>query len=217
MTQLRCTLFALLGLTLAACDDGKTVVSVNYSYGSGIADVESVHVLITQGGQKFETTFETPQVAATTPELLPDGGNGTGVVDIMVDDTAFFQRYDLDGFKDGEATLKVELSKGGAVLYTEETTFEVRENGAVAAYAEFEIEPPAPVDTASSADTAASSAAAPTDAGSSDSGAAATSAPAPASSSAGDAATTVSDSGTVEAGSSSDAATGSSDASTDGG
>lgn len=223
MTQLRCTLIALLGLTLAACGDDKTVVSVNYSYGTGIEGMESVHVLITQGGQKFETTFETPLVPATEPNKLPDGGDGTGMVDIMIPDTSFFQRYDLEGFKDGEAALKVDLlSPSGDVLFTEETTFDVRENGAVAAYAEFEIEPPPAETSGSTSDTAAASSAAPTDAGS-DSGTAPTSAP-DASTSAPDAATSATDSGTtVEAGTTgatgaSDAATSASDASaTDGG
>jgi hypothetical protein len=224
MTQLRCTLFALLGLTLAACSDDKTIVSVNYSYGEGVAIKQNsdtqVRLLITQGGQKFETTFPTPTLPATEPELLPDGGDGTGTVDIMVPDNAFFQRYELSGFGGGEATLKAELVRGSTVLFTSESTFDVRENGAVAAYADFVVEPPPPAETGSSSDTSAPTSA-PTDAGSSEG---ATSAPDAASSSApgttGDAATTASDSGTVEAGSSTDAATtgaGSSDASTDGG
>lgn len=221
MTQLRCTLIALLGLTLAACGDDKTVVSVNYSYGTGIEGMESVHVLITQGGQKFETTFETPLVPGTITSTLPDGGQDTMAGEVP--DTSFFQRYELSGFTDGEAALKVDLlSPSGAVLFTEETTFDVRENGAVAAYADFEIEPPPAETSGSTSDTAAASSAAPTDAGS-DSGTAPTSAP-DASTSAPDAATSAADSGTtVEAGttgatSASDAATSASDASaTDGG
>jgi hypothetical protein len=226
MTQLRCTLFALLGLTLAACETDETIVSVNYSYGEGVAIKENsdtqVHVLITQGGQKFEETFATPLLPSTEPEELPDGGDGTGMVAIMIPDSAFFKRYTLSSFAGGEATLKADLLDGTTVLYTSESVFDVRENGAVAAYVDFVVPPPPPAETGSSSDTAApSSSNAPTDAGS-DSGAATTvpdaaSSTAPAGSS--DAATTAGDSGTVEAGTTSDAATGagSSAASTDAG
>jgi hypothetical protein len=224
MTQLRCTLFALLGLTLAACSDDETIVSVNYSLGEGVAIKENsdtqVHVLITQGGQKFEETFPTPTLPGTEPELLPDGGDGTGTVAIMVPDSAYFQRYALSSFGGGEATLEAELLRGTTVLFKSKSTFDVREHGAVAAYVDFVVEPPPPAETGSSSDTAAPASSAPassaTDAGSSEG---ATSAPDAASSSAPDA-TTAGDSGTVAASSAADAATtgaGSSDVSTDGG
>lgn len=220
MTQLRCTLFALLGLSLAACTEDDTIVSVNYSLGEGVAieanNDTQIHVLITQGGQKFEATFPTPVVPGTKAETLPDGGDGTGKVDISLPDAAFFQRYELSGFGGGEANLKAELLDGTTVLFTSESVFDVREHGAVAAYVDFVVDPPEPDETGSSAETAPSSSA-PTDAGS-DSGAAPTSAPDAISStdttSSSDAAVTASDSGTAEAGTTaSDAATtGSSDA-----
>lgn len=231
MTQLRCTLFALLGLTLAACGEDPTIVSVNYTYGEGVAVKENsdtqVHVLITQNGKKFETTFATPTVQGEEAEVLPDGGQGTGKMAVTLPDDAFFQRYELDGFGDGEASLTAELLKGSKVLYKSVSTFDVRENGAVAAHAAFEIDPPAPAPSGS--DSSGASSAPPTDAGSSDSGAETSSAPDAASSAPGDSGVTSSGdaatSGTGDAASDSGAASSTagdatsavSDASTDGG
>lgn len=218
MTQLRCTLFALLGLTLAACSEDKTIVAVNYSYGEGVAIKENndtqVHIVITQGGQKFETTFATPLVPATEASELPDGA--PTMVDIMVPDSAFFERYgddnELSSFGAGKTELLAELLDGTTVLYTSKSTFDMREHGAVAAYAEFKMDPPDETSApASSSSAAPSSSSAPTDAGSSEGNtttdAASTS---DAATSASDAATSAAtDAATVpgEAGSSSDAAT----------
>lgn len=167
MTQLRCTLFALLGLSLAACGDDPTVVSVNISLDSAVRATEnlkSVHVLITQDGQTIDETIDAPYVPSTVKETLPDGGMGTADVEIMIPDDGYFQRFELSGFKGGEARLKVELQDSskktllnpdGEPLVVD-TAFTVRENGAVAAYAEFEYVPPAEETTsepASSGDT----------------------------------------------------------------
>jgi hypothetical protein len=143
MTQLRCTLVALLGLTLAACgSDDPTVVALNISYGEGIVGMDSVRVLIEQNGETFTDTFDAPLQPGTIKATLPDGGVGTADIETQVPDPGYFKRYDLSGFKDGEADLTVDLlSPGGAVLFTEETTFKVLENRTVAAYANFVIEP----------------------------------------------------------------------------
>lgn len=142
MTQLRCTLVALLGLSLAACSsDDPTVVALNISYGDQLSGMETVHVMISQNGETFEDTFDAPKQAGTIQETLPDGGQVA--VETMVPDPGYFKRYELEGFGDGEAELVVELrSESGAVLYTEETTFEILENRTVAAYATFENPPP---------------------------------------------------------------------------
>lgn len=142
MTQLRCTLVALLGLSLAACSsDDPTVVALNISYGDKLSGMETVHVMISQSGETFEDTFDAPKQNGTIKETLPDGGQVD--VQTMVPDPGYFKRYELTGFEDGEAELVVELrSESGAVLYTEETTFDILENRTVAAYATFENPPP---------------------------------------------------------------------------
>lgn len=149
MTQLRCTLGALLGLMLAACGDNATIVSVNISYADEIEAPAKVHVKLSQGSQApVDETFDAP----TTK----------GVVDDMPADLpqrAYFRRYDLSGWADGEATLQVDLlNAAGGVYESKSTTFEVEEGGAVAAYAEFEAppaeeEPPAEEPPAETGDT----------------------------------------------------------------
>ena len=140
MTQLRCTLGALLGLALAACGDNATIVSVNISYADDVAAPAQVRVLLTQGSNTKDDTFAAPTVKAVVEEMTTD-----------VADKQYFRRYDLSGWADGEATLKVELKDAaGAVYMTDEVMFDIEENGAAAAYAEFELDETSS-DTASSA------------------------------------------------------------------
>lgn len=177
MTQLRCTLVALLGLTLAACGDDATIVSVNISYADDVAAPAKVKVSLSQGSNKTDETFDAPTNKAVVDNMTTD-----------VPDRAYFKRYDLSGWADGEATLTVDLlDSSGTAYMTDTTKFDIEENGATAAYAEFKIEVP---DETSG------------DSGSSDSGS--SSAP---SSSAGDASTSAAlDSSTGDAADSSDAA-----------
>lgn len=159
MTQLRCTLFALLGLTLAACgSDDPTVVALNISYGDGIVGMETVRVSFVQGSETVRDTFDAPKVPGTVTPTLPDGGQGEAI-ETQVPDTEYFKRYELPSFSSGEAELTVQLLANDAVLFTESTTFEVLKNRTVAAYATFELTPPAP---GSSSETSAPP---PTDAG----------------------------------------------------
>lgn len=181
MTQLRCTLGALLGLTLAACGDNATIVSVNISYADDVEAPAKVHVSLTQGSSNTDDTFDAP--------------TNKGVVEMMttdVPDRGYFKRYDLSGWADGDATLKVDLiNAAGTVYMTEETTFEVQENEVVAAYAEFELPP---VDETSGDTGSGATDSGATDTAATDSGA--TSAP---SSAASDASTSAADSSVSDA------------------
>lgn len=144
MTQLRCTLFALLGLTLAACgSDDPTVVALNISYGDGISRMDTVRVSFVQGSEKVSDSFKAPTNTETVTPTLPDGGQGEAY-ETQVPDNQYFKRYELPNFSSGEAELTVQLLAANSVLYTEKTTFEVLKNRTVAAYAAFEATPPAP-------------------------------------------------------------------------
>lgn len=132
MTQLRCTLGALLGLMLAACGDNATIVSVNISYADEIEAPAKIHLKLSQGSQTpVDDTFDAPTNKAVVDNMTTD-----------VADRAYFKRYDLSGWADGEATLKVDLlNTGGTVYETIESKFEVEEGVVVAAYAEFKAPP----------------------------------------------------------------------------
>ncbi len=183
MTQLRCTLGALLGLTLAACGDNATIVSVNISYADDVEAPAKVHVALAQGSSKSDDTFDAPTNKAVVEMMTTD-----------VPDKAYFKRYDLSGWADGEATLTVELiNAAGTVYMTDESMFEVEENEAVVAYAEFKLPPPDETSGDTSSGSTDSSA---TDSGATETASDASTAP---SSSAADASTSGADSSTGDA------------------
>jgi hypothetical protein len=105
--------------------------------------MKTVRVTFAQNGETVKDSFDAPTVPGTVTPTLPDGGQGEAI-DTQVPDTEYFKRYELPNFEDGEAKLTVELLAGSSVLFTEKTTFEVLKNRTVAAYANFELTPPAP-------------------------------------------------------------------------
>jgi hypothetical protein len=114
-------LLAAAFLATSGCSKDDTVVAVNLNFAMQIPGVTSLSVVITQPGQ-------TPVTASLTPQTVPiDGG--------MKIKEMYFERITLpEGWGDGQALLHVDAKgAGGTTLASNETTFDVRENGVVAA------------------------------------------------------------------------------------
>lgn len=119
---------ALLGLSLAACSESDTVISVNVAYGDGLTEVETLRFTLEQeGNPEVEEVVDAPKVENDMMELVPDD---------------FFHRVTLpDSWDDGEATVLVEaLDSRSRLIISDEATVRVRVGTAVAAFVELAIE-----------------------------------------------------------------------------
>ena len=114
-------LLAAAFLALSGCSSDDTIVAVNFNFAMQIPGVTSLAVTITQTGQ-------TPVTASFTPQTTPiDGG-------VMIKQM-YFERITLpESWGDGPALLHVDAKgAGGTALASNETMFDVRQNGVVAA------------------------------------------------------------------------------------
>lgn len=114
-------LLAAAFLAVAGCSSDDTIVSLNFDFAMQIAGVTSLAVTITQPGQ-------TPVTANFAPQTTPIDG-GTKITEM------YFERITLPAsWGDGPALLHVDAKgAGGTTLASNETTFDVRQNGVVAA------------------------------------------------------------------------------------
>jgi hypothetical protein len=124
---------AFLATAFAAttgCSNDETIVAVNVTFKMQIAGVTSLVATITQPGQ-------TPVSASITPATEPIDG-GTKIKDM------FFERLTLPStWGNGPALLHVDAkTSAGATVASDETTFDVREDGVVAA--NITLPPPVP-------------------------------------------------------------------------
>lgn len=111
---------------LLACSGEDAVVALNVTASDNVPVVQQLHVTITQGSRRLVHDFEPP-----TESGKEDAGPSI--------QNSFFERITLpDSFEDGEALLHVEALQAGAVPFTppltSETTVDIDDNGAVAAY-----------------------------------------------------------------------------------
>jgi hypothetical protein len=114
-------LLAAAFLAVYGCSTDDTVVAVNFDFAMQLPGVTSLSVTITQPGQA-------PVTASLTPQTVPIDG-GTKLKEM------YFERITLpESWGDGQALLHVDAKDaGGTTLASNEATFDVRENGVVAA------------------------------------------------------------------------------------
>jgi hypothetical protein len=114
-------LLAAAFLAASGCSSDDTIVAVNFDFAMQIPGVTNLAVTITQPGQ-------TPVTASFAPQTLPIDG-GTKIKEM------YFERITLpESWGDGQALLHVDAKgAGGTALASNETTFDVREHGVVAA------------------------------------------------------------------------------------
>lgn len=117
---------ALLGLSLAACSESDTVISVNVAYGDGVTELETLRFTLEQGSNpEVEEVIDAPKTMNDQGQLLPH-----------------FHRVTVpDSWDDSEATVLVEaLDSRDRLIVSDEATVRVRVGSGVAAFVELGIE-----------------------------------------------------------------------------
>ena len=136
MTFRRLAVSLISVCALFACSDEPAVVALNVTAGADVPVVDRLHVTITQGSRKFVYDF--------TPPIEPSLGDaGPSIQD------SFFERITLpESFDDEQARILVEALQAGAAPFapplTSETSVQIEEDGAVAAYVTLAFPPALP-------------------------------------------------------------------------
>jgi len=111
---------------LLACSGEDAIVALNVTASDNVPVVQQLHVTITQGSRRVVHDFE-PTTEAGKGDAGPSIQN------------SFFERIMLpDSFEDGGGVVHVEALQAGALPFTppltSETTVDIDDDGAVAAY-----------------------------------------------------------------------------------
>jgi hypothetical protein len=118
-----------LGLAVASCSSGDTILALTIQSGPGVTEVSSIHVTITPASGSAITSTYTPPTA--------DGA----IV------SSFFERIKLPDSAAGEASVRVDaLDAGGSSFAWDVTMADIQKGNTVAAHVTLMVGGPPPPD-----------------------------------------------------------------------